>query len=43
MKKFLEEREVDAELAEFLHDYVANKEKMEALRWLRTVQSFVEK
>uniref|UniRef100_A0A453LLV9 Mitochondrial glycoprotein n=2 Tax=Aegilops tauschii subsp. strangulata TaxID=200361 RepID=A0A453LLV9_AEGTS len=43
VKKFLQEREVDAELAEFLHDYVANKEKMEMLRWLKTVESFVEK
>ncbi|KAM0917409.1 hypothetical protein ACQ4PT_009521 [Festuca glaucescens] len=43
VKKFLQEREVDAELAEFLHDYVANKEKMELLRWLKTVESFVEK
>ncbi|XP_044948414.1 uncharacterized protein At2g39795, mitochondrial-like [Hordeum vulgare subsp. vulgare] len=43
VKKFLLEREVDAELAEFLHDYVANKEKMELLRWLKTVESFVEK
>jgi hypothetical protein len=30
-------------LAEFLHNYVANKEKMELLRWLKTVESFVEK
>ncbi|XP_048531507.1 uncharacterized protein At2g39795, mitochondrial-like [Triticum urartu] len=43
VKKFLQEREVDAELAEFLHDYVANKEKMEMLQWLKTVESFVEK
>ncbi|CAM0953004.1 unnamed protein product [Alopecurus aequalis] len=43
VKKFLQEREIDAELAEFLHDYVANKEKMELLRWLKTVESFVEK
>ncbi|KAL6844581.1 hypothetical protein ACP4OV_025240 [Aristida adscensionis] len=40
---FLEEREVDDELAEFLHDYMANKERMELLRWLKTVESFVEK
>ncbi|XP_047050050.1 uncharacterized protein At2g39795, mitochondrial-like [Lolium rigidum] len=43
VKKFLQEREVDAELAEFLHEYVANKEKMEMLRWLKTVEAFVEK
>ena len=43
VRKFLQEREVDDELAEFLHDYMANKEKMELLRWLKTVESFVEK
>jgi hypothetical protein len=43
VKKFLQEREVDTELAEFLHEYVANKEKMEMLRWLKTVESFVQK
>lgn len=43
VKKFLQEREVDADLAEFLHDYIANKEKMELLRWLKTVESFIEK
>uniref|UniRef100_A0A0E0M4F9 Uncharacterized protein n=1 Tax=Oryza punctata TaxID=4537 RepID=A0A0E0M4F9_ORYPU len=40
VRKFLQEREVDDELAEFLHDYMANKEKMELLRWLKTVESF---
>ncbi|KAF8700692.1 hypothetical protein HU200_034041 [Digitaria exilis] len=41
--KFLEERQVDGELAEFLHDYMANKEKMELLRWLKTIETFVDK
>ncbi|CAN6218694.1 unnamed protein product [Urochloa humidicola] len=41
--KFLKEREVDEELAGFLHDYMANKEKMELLRWLKTVESFLDK
>ncbi|KAG2645167.1 uncharacterized protein At2g39795, mitochondrial-like [Panicum virgatum] len=41
--KFLKEREVDEELAEFLHGYMANKEKMELLRWLKTVESFLDK
>ncbi|RCV12908.1 hypothetical protein SETIT_2G304600v2 [Setaria italica] len=41
--RFLKEREVDGELAEFLHDYMANKEKMELLRWLKTVESFLDK
>ncbi|XP_040383801.1 uncharacterized protein At2g39795, mitochondrial-like [Oryza brachyantha] len=43
VRKFLQEREVDDELAEFLHEYMANKEKMELLRWLHIVESFVEK
>lgn len=43
VRKFLQVREVDDELAEFLHEYMANKEKMELLRWLKTVESFVEK
>ncbi|XP_066390712.1 uncharacterized protein At2g39795, mitochondrial-like isoform X2 [Miscanthus floridulus] len=41
--KFLKEREVDDELAGFLHDYMANKEKMELLRWLKTIESFLNK
>ncbi|CAL5062925.1 unnamed protein product [Urochloa decumbens] len=41
--KFLKEREVDEELAGFLHDYMANKENMELLRWLKTVESFLDK
>ncbi|XP_062199456.1 uncharacterized protein At2g39795, mitochondrial-like [Phragmites australis] len=43
VRQFLKEREVDDELAEFLHDYMANKEKMELLRWLKTVESFIDK
>ncbi|WVZ65837.1 hypothetical protein U9M48_015137 [Paspalum notatum var. saurae] len=41
--EFLKEREVDYELAEFLHGYMANKEKMELLRWLKTIETFIEK
>ncbi|KAF8759289.1 hypothetical protein HU200_010327 [Digitaria exilis] len=41
--KFLEERQVDGELAEFLHGYMANKEKMELLRWLKSIESFLDK
>uniref|UniRef100_A0A0D9X9H2 Uncharacterized protein n=1 Tax=Leersia perrieri TaxID=77586 RepID=A0A0D9X9H2_9ORYZ len=36
------EREVDDELARFLHEYMTNKEKTELLRWLMIVESFVE-
>lgn len=41
--KFLKDREVDKELAGFLHEYMANKEKMELLRWLKTIESFIDK
>ncbi|KAJ1290785.1 hypothetical protein BS78_02G269800 [Paspalum vaginatum] len=41
--EFLKEREVDDELAEFLHVYMANKEMMELLRWLKTIETFIEK
>jgi len=41
--KFLKERDVDDELTGFLHDYMANKEKMELLRWLKTIESFLNK
>ena len=41
--KFLKEREVDEELAEFLHGYMVNKEKMKLHWWLRTVESFLDK
>ncbi|CAN6205078.1 unnamed protein product [Urochloa humidicola] len=41
--QFLKEREVDEELAGFLHEYMANKEKMELLRWLKNIESFLDK
>jgi len=40
---YLEERDVDDELAEFLHQYMANKDKAELLRWMKTVESCVQK
>nr|CAD1831930.1 unnamed protein product [Ananas comosus var. bracteatus] len=40
---YLEERGVDDELAEFLHEYMVNKDKSELLRWLRIVESYVQK
>ncbi|KAK3430642.1 hypothetical protein EUGRSUZ_E02483 [Eucalyptus grandis] len=40
---FLEERGVDEELAVFLHQYMANKDKTEFIRWMDTVKHFVEK
>ncbi|XP_020108996.1 uncharacterized protein At2g39795, mitochondrial-like [Ananas comosus] len=41
--EYLEERGVDDELAEFLHEYMVNKDKSELLRWLRIVESYVQK
>ncbi|GJM99510.1 hypothetical protein PR202_ga16615 [Eleusine coracana subsp. coracana] len=43
MIKFLKDREVDEQLAGFLHEYMANKGRMELLRWLKTIESFVHK
>ncbi|THU54178.1 hypothetical protein C4D60_Mb10t22290 [Musa balbisiana] len=40
---YLEERGVDDDLAEFLHEYMTNKDKVELLRWLRIVESYVQK
>ncbi|WOL05557.1 hypothetical protein Cni_G14286 [Canna indica] len=40
---YLEERQVDDELAEFLHEYMANKGKAELLRWMRMVESILQK
>lgn len=41
--EFLEERGINDELATFLHEYMANKDKTEFIKWLGTVKSFVEK
>ncbi|GJN34605.1 hypothetical protein PR202_gb23283 [Eleusine coracana subsp. coracana] len=41
--KFLKDREVDEQLAGFLHEYMVNKGRMELLRWLKTIESFVDK
>nr|XP_010942138.1 uncharacterized protein At2g39795, mitochondrial [Elaeis guineensis] len=43
VREFLEERGVNDDLAEFLHGYMANKDKTELLRWLRNVESYVKK
>lgn len=40
---FLEARGINDELAVFLHDYMKNKGKMELIRWMGTVKSFIEK
>ncbi|KAK4796349.1 hypothetical protein SAY86_028675 [Trapa natans] len=41
--EYLERRGVSDELAGFLHDYMWNKDKIDAIRWMRTVESFLEK
>lgn len=43
VQEYLEERGVDDELAEFLHEYMMNKDKAELLRWLRIVEAYVQK
>ncbi|KAF7814481.1 MAM33 domain-containing protein [Senna tora] len=40
---FLEARGINDELAVFLHDYMKNKNKIELIRWMGTVKSFIEK
>ena len=41
--EFLEERNINDELAIFLHEYMTNKDKSECIRWLETVKSYMEK
>lgn len=41
--EYLEERGVSDELAGFLHEYMRNRDKIELIRWLGTLKSFVEK
>ncbi|XP_073003802.1 uncharacterized protein At2g39795, mitochondrial-like [Typha latifolia] len=43
VQEYLEERGVDDELAEFLHEYMLNKDKAELLRWLMIVESYVQR
>lgn len=43
VRDYLEERGVNDELAEFLHDYMINKDRSELLRWLKNVVSYVKK
>lgn len=40
---FLEARGINDELAEYLHQYMKNKDKTEYIRWMETLKSFVEK
>lgn len=41
--EFLEARGVNDDLAVFLHDYMMNKDRIELIRWLGNLKSFIEK
>lgn len=41
--EFLEVRGINDELAVFLHEYMKNKDKIEFIRWMETVKTFIEK
>ena len=41
--EFLEARGINDELAAFLHEYMKNKDKIEFIRWMGTVKTFIEK
>ncbi|GAV59968.1 MAM33 domain-containing protein [Cephalotus follicularis] len=43
LREFLEARGVNNELSRFLHEYMMNKDRIELVRWLGIVKSFVEK
>ncbi|GAV70751.1 MAM33 domain-containing protein [Cephalotus follicularis] len=43
LREFLEARGVNNELSRFLHVYMRNKDRIELVRWLGSVKSFVEK
>ncbi|PIN23147.1 MAM33, mitochondrial matrix glycoprotein [Handroanthus impetiginosus] len=40
---FLKSRGVDSDLSRFLHEYMANKDRIELIRWLGKVQSYLQK
>ncbi|GAB4854662.1 hypothetical protein Ancab_023244 [Ancistrocladus abbreviatus] len=41
-REYLEARGVTDELSAFLHEYMVNKDRIELIRWLGTVKSFVQ-
>ncbi|KAG2390107.1 hypothetical protein LR48_Vigan07g243700 [Vigna angularis] len=41
--EYLDERGVNDELAVFLHEYMMNKDRIELLRWMDSLKSFVER
>ncbi|KAI3990684.1 hypothetical protein MKX01_022984 [Papaver californicum] len=42
LQEFLEARGVNEELADFLHEYMMNKDKTEFIRWMGNIKSFIE-
>ena len=42
-REYLVARGVNNELSAFLHDYMMNKDRIELLRWMDRLKSFVEK
>ncbi|XVE97357.1 hypothetical protein REPUB_Repub03eG0012700 [Reevesia pubescens] len=43
VRDYLEVRGVNSELCVFLHEYMMNKDRIELIKWLGNVKSFVEK
>ncbi|KAK8954991.1 hypothetical protein KSP39_PZI002356 [Platanthera zijinensis] len=43
LRSYLEERGVNDDLAEFLHEYMENKDKTEVIRWMKNVEAYVMK
>ncbi|KAG0466938.1 hypothetical protein HPP92_017941 [Vanilla planifolia] len=43
IRSYLEERGVNDDLAEFLHEYMVNKDKVEFIRWMKNVEAYVKK
>lgn len=43
VREYLERRGVDDDMAKFLHDYMMNKDKIELIRWLKNIESYVKK
>lgn len=41
--EYLEERGINDDLAVFLHDYVANKDVCEHVRWMGNIKAYLEK
>lgn len=41
--EYLDVRGVNNELAVFLHEYMMNKDRIELLRWMDSLKSFMER